>query len=549
MKLFALEEIKETEVDIEEHQEEGIDGLNIEETVDEYRDDFRVATESVNAAICNLSIVDQIKTSVESKKIASPEYFITIENINLYMKSISSNLGLKIKVPSIEDFKNPYGTETCHEIVIEGFMDVVRSIWEKIKQFFKEFFNKIKLFFKRLIRADLDMHEYEEHLEKVMARVKTSKKDEINGEFIQSKLPEYLAGFRMESINTRFMLQIGKEKLSNLTNTCEGVNKNLKRFIEAVSFNIRDEYIEKLNRNERLENDDLYNLKTRLMGVYSEILPVVAISNNIPDSLLEDIQRDILEDTDKIRAHLLTEFKLDETDLPNNLNIGYFSFEDNLINYVTSYKEKNDKVKNTILTIENRNDLIKMYDFYKKYKKDFNVSQADKHIESMGKIVDALIKDLENMDIKMMRKIDTQQNNQTRVDSSADYEDFKEGYIAGINNNQPEHDSSNIYKIGFYTGKEFLNTTDEDKKRNSTDEAIRQEYSKILNKLGISEANSSALDSEQKEIIKQCNSFLLNYLNSVQKLISVIYSDLYGDYIKCKYELLKYIFKSADLYK
>ena len=179
MKLFALEEIKDRKLDVEEESREerdGIDSLDVEETVDEYRNDFRVATESVKTAISNLSIVEQIKNSVESKKIASPEYFITIENVNLYLKSISSNLGLKTKIPSMEDFKNPYGTETCHQIVIEGFMDVVRSIWEKIKQFFKEFFNKIKLFFKRLVRADLDMREYEEYLERVIGKVKLSRK-------------------------------------------------------------------------------------------------------------------------------------------------------------------------------------------------------------------------------------------------------------------------------------------------------------------------------------------------------------------------------------
>lgn len=556
MKLFALEEIKETEVDIEEHQEEGIDGLNIEETVDEYRNDFRVATESVNAAISNLSIVEQIKNSVESKKIASPEYFITIENVNLYLKSISSNLGLKTKIPSMEDFKNPYGTETCHQIVIEGFMDVVRSIWEKIKQFFKEFFNKIKLFFKRLVRADLDMHEYEEYLERVIGKVKLSKKDKIEGQLIDSKLPEYLADLDLNSINTNFMLQVGRQKLHNLTEICNYVNNHISKFVENVCKDIKDNYVEKIHGNQDYTESDLKILAENLTSYYRDILPVLLTERNIPVGFLEDVQSSLYIDKDFNQCSGLTEFRLEQTKLPNNFNICYFLYINRYdpndpnsieyINYVASYSEKNASVRNNILTIEDKNDLIKMYEFYKKYKKGFNVSAADKNISKLSNIIDAVIDKLEKTDKYVMSSI----NNTEHVDRAI-YERvlkmFKDAVIAGHSQDEPTNLSDDIYQEGYQFGSDLIK-----RKERYSDKIISEKFEELVRtnpsfreRLGLPEMNDI---QERYVLVKYTNKLLLNYLNSVQKLIGIISSELYGSYIKCKYELLKYIFKSADLY-
>ncbi|NTW90407.1 MAG: hypothetical protein HGA35_00390 [Erysipelotrichaceae bacterium] len=215
-KLFSHEDL-DTEQGAENLIEAKIENSDIPDMTEVHETSIQVSVEGVLKASSDLYIVKDVQASLESKKLSSVEYFTSIENYSLFMKSISNNLGVSAKIPSMEDFKNPYGIKASHQFVMEGFTDFVRSIWEKIKSFFKDFFKKIMLFMKRLVNANLEMEEYEEYIESLMRNVKKSDKKNVEPIIVDSKLPSMLSDFGMEELTTDYLFTKGRDKLMNLS--------------------------------------------------------------------------------------------------------------------------------------------------------------------------------------------------------------------------------------------------------------------------------------------------------------------------------------------
>lgn len=547
VKLYSKEEL-ELDVNTKLSMDDKIEDVSINdvsEVLEEYKYDLKTATEGFKRSSNELFILDNIKTSIESKTLGSVEYFISIENYSLYLKSISNNLGIDTKIPSMEDFKNPYGTIASHGIVMEGFKDFIKSIWEKIKSFFKAFFKKIILFFKRLGNMDLQLDEYEEYIDDMIDNVKKSKKDRVDNITIESKLPKLLAEPGMDKVTSDFIFNIGERKLNNLVNVNNSFKEGLHKLLQELdSLNKEIEDIIKNSKTKDLNDlkSDISNKRKEYINILTKNIFKVSIDYNM---LPEKVEEDVIYSFggEKIyKDEMIVASLVDTSDvrnlLPKDFNIYMVSAEynvtDDLRNHkivISSDKERDIYVKNTITTIGNADNLIKFYNFYKKFSRGFNVKSLSSITNSAQDKIDHMVKGLEGS-----FKAALESNDNDAIVPATQMLDFgpnkhpkKEGHDDSFGNQNTEIDDETKKLID-----ENLNSLD-----NPADGSPGNNTDKTSD-------NTTDIDKDRKKVINELQKFLFSYLNSLQTLISDISINTVGTYQECKYELIKYIYKSAS---
>jgi hypothetical protein len=103
--------------------------------------------------------VQGMQAHLSVQKPCSAAYFTSLESYSPIVRSLGEKLGVR-HMPSMEDFKNPHAAKDAHNFAMEGFREMISKAWEKIKSFFRDFFKKISVFVRRLIKANLDLESY-----------------------------------------------------------------------------------------------------------------------------------------------------------------------------------------------------------------------------------------------------------------------------------------------------------------------------------------------------------------------------------------------------
>lgn len=527
-KLFAGEDF-DIELPTSQTIEAKIENSDIPDIIETHETSIQVAVEGVLKATNDLYIINDIRASLESKKLSSVEYFTSIENYSLYMKSISNNLGIKTKIPSMEDFKNPYGAKTSHQFVMEGFMEFIRSIWQKIKSFFKDFFKRILLFFKRLVNANLEMEEYEEYIEGMMHNVKKSDKKNVEPIKINSKLPSMLSDFGMDSMGTDFLFSKGQTKLQNLSklinvltdkhivqfeSDLKDINTVISRkFVQGykplpdeardISSNARNMYINNFTKNLFASETTLNSLPER---VNSEVL------NNFDSNQLDDNNArfySIINDRD-VSETLPNNFNLylaisqyDTSNDQNNIRTGKMLIISNI--------EKNTHIANSMDTIGSRDNLLRFYEFYKKFSKDFKINKVNIRIEDFENSINTMIKSLERPFA-------------FALESESDDEPIF---------NSPEWHAK--YGAQIVERPDWVN-----------DDFVRNNprYSNSRNDNGPDIVDDVYRPQTRKEF-EHLQKFIFNYMNCVQSFLKEYSVNIAATGQECRYEMIKLLYKSA----
>jgi hypothetical protein len=527
-KLFASEEL-----DIEQPSapekliEAKIENSDIPDIVEFHEDAIQVAVEGVARASNELYILRDVKASIESKKLSSVEYFTSMENYSLYMKSVANNLGVRAKIPSMEDFKNPYGVETSHKIAMEGFMEFMRSIWEKIKSFFKDFFKRVMLFFKRLVNANLQMEEYEMYIEDLMHKVKRSDKNSVTQIKVDSKLPSLLGTPDIETMRSDYLITKGKQKLSNLSTF-------IKVFTGEIDKNFHPGFTAEMNslisklkdKSVVLTASDVDNIRHRLADTFQTLFTNSVHFNNLPD----DVQNDIMNafDSSEIKGSSFFSAIPDKNPnqmLPRDFNIYHvkcdFAVSETSNSskvLITSNSERNNITENNLETISSRENLLRLYDFYKDFSKTVKIEQVQKTVEKFDKEIDRLtttIRDpftiaTENVmptedDPFPVTATDEDESSSTISASQANDMLGAAGFTRRPNLDEPELD--------------FGNSGNNDKPTRHSKEVIDK--------------------------LEDLHKFIINYLNVIQVLLKEVSVGLMGIHQECRYEMIKYLYKCA----
>ncbi len=521
-KLFAGEDFEVEAKPLEQLIEAKIENSDIPDIVEFHEDAIQVAVEGVSKAANELYILQEVKASLESKKLSSVEYFTSVENYSLYMKSVANNLGIKSKIPSMEDFKNPYGVETSHRIAMEGFSEFIRSVWEKIKSFFKDFFKRIMLFFKRLTNANLQMEEYEMYTEDLMHNVKKSNKSSAEQIKVDSKLPALLATTDVEVMKTDYLLTKGKQKMSNLTQFTEKlygeIDKGLIKDFELNLNGLKDGV-----RSKSIQADDIDNIRHNFVEMFRKIFTIHIDYRALPDEVQSDVMS--MFSTAELSASNFYSIIPDrDTDaaLPKNFNIYHVAAEVQIDEttrtsklFICSNIERNNITENKLETISSRENLLRLYDFYKKFSKEIKIEKMGRQLQDLDKQIEDAFKVIKSTFSAALEAVDFSK-----------YEGFTSPTVK---------DATEV---------------DTDEARALADDL---EFSAVNQTASASASGPSPVEDgkqhifskEIREKLNDLSKFLTNLMNVIQVLLKDMSVGLLGTYQEVRYEMIKYLYKCA----
>ena len=527
-KLFAGKEFN-TDTVTPQTIDAKLENSDIPNISEEYDEHIQVAVEGFRRASNELYIVEDIQASLESKKLSSVEYFTSVENYSLFMKSIANNLGVKAKIPSMEDFKNPYGIESSHKFMMEGFKEFIRDIWEKIKSFFKDFFKKIMLFLKRLVNANLEMEEYEQYIEDLMHKVRTSDKSKVDPVKVDSKLPMFLSDFGSSEMNVDYLLTKGRQKLSNLVGLSDVmIEKAIPGLVSNVG-NVTNDIKNNFKKGYNPLPSHIKEFTSLQRDRYlASLRNIFTFGTNIK-SLPEDVHRDVLSifDSNQLEEQnteflSLIEDRNKMASLPNGYNMfltisNYDVTNGNETNrtakiFISPSFEKNTHAQNSMYTITDKNNLLKFYDFYKTFSKGVKINRIEDRLEKMHDVVHKMINDLENPFKFALEAINV----------SGDDDD-----------DQPRRGV--IFTGGTSMIEEFEREQREQREQMSRQASQQPELSE----------QEGQLREQTKNEIKEFQKFVFGYMNSLQVFIKEFSVNVVGSYQECRYEMIKYLYKSA----
>lgn len=521
-KLFAGEDFEVEAKPLEQLIEAKIENSDIPDIVEFHEDAIQVAVEGVSKAANELYIIQEVKASLESKKLSSVEYFTSVENYSLYMKSVANNLGIKSKIPSMEDFKNPYGVETSHRIAMEGFSEFIRSVWEKIKSFFKDFFKRIMLFFKRLTNANLQMEEYEMYIEDLMHNVKKSDKSSVEQIKVDSKLPALLATSDVEVMKTDYLLTKGKQKMDNLTQFTEklygDIDKGLMKDFERNLNGLKNGLTSKA-----IQAADIDNIRHSFVEMFRKIFTIHIDYRALPDEVQSDVMS--MFSTAELNASNFYSFIPDrntDATLPKNFNIYHVSADVEIDQtnrtsklFICSNTERNNITENKLETISSRENLLRLYDFYKKFSKEIKIEKMGRQLQDLDKQIEDAFKVIKNTFSVALETVD-----------SSKYENATSLVVK---------DATEV---------------DTDEARALVDDL---EFSPVNRTASASASGPAPVEDGKKHIfskeirekLNDLSKFLTNLMNVIQVLLKEMSVGLLGTYQEVRYEMIKYLYKCA----
>ena len=520
-KLFAGEDFEVEAKPLEQLIEAKIENSDIPDIVEFHEDAIQVAVEGVSKAANELYILQEVKASLESKKLSSVEYFTSVENYSLYMKSVANNLGIKSKIPSMEDFKNPYGVETSHRIAMEGFSEFIRSVWEKIKSFFKDFFKRIMLFFKRLTNANLQMEEYEMYIEDLMHNVKKSNKSSAEQIKVDSKLPALLATPDVEVMKTDYLLTKGRQKMGNLTQFIEKlygeVDKGLMKDFELNLNGLKDGV-----RTKAIQAADIDNIRHNFVEMFRKIFAIHIDYRALPDEVQSDVMS--MFSTAELNASnfysIIPDRDTDAT-LPKNFNIYHAAAEVQIDEtartsklFICSNVERNNITENKLETISSRENLLRLYDFYKKFSKEIKIEKMGRQLQDLDKQIEDAFKVIKNTFSVALEAV-----------------------------------NSSRYEGAYHNVKDAADVESDDARKLADD----TEFSSVNQTASASAAGPAPVEDGKKHIfskeirekLNDLSKFLTNLMNVIQVLLKDMSVGLLGTYQEVRYEMIKYLYKSC----
>lgn len=581
-KLFALEEIKEDLTGIPPRKKNDSDEPKITDIdTDDYVQDLEMIMEAFKTASNDLKLVGTMAATLNSKKPASVAYFASLESLTPFVQNIADNLGMKGKIPSLETFQSPMAFDACHDVALEGFFDYIKKIWEKIRSFFVAFFKKMMLFFKRAFNASLELDEYEQYLDDLIARIRRDKAEiSDNKAKVTSRLPSVIANPGMEEVNAEFVVTHGRNKLNKLTQAINDVYvtrllSHGKKGMGVVSEQIED-FIDTIKKPEiSLEEliGEAGKIEALIDEVMSGVLPnLVGKDDRLPESVYNDIQHQFTRaelDDLKDKGRCMFEPEDLSGSLPKNFNAYYFYLPASKV-YLTSTVEEVQNVSDQLGAITTRERLFDFYDFYKKYSKAISYKQLDRSLDEVSDDIDDIVS------VMHKKYADTLENIYRKKPQSSGIRTVEQAFDAIFKHSKELDEQINKAEAGepyvrkmneFKTMRSVIagavNATghaEESYLYNEGNEAAarnlirgkEEEYIKAVNSIVNQEGGDSSMNADdQKEklkVLEDLQKFILNFLTTFQVFLKEAANNLVGVYQQARYDMAKYIYDTCKLY-
>jgi len=322
--------------------------------------------------------------------------------------------------------------------------------------------------------------------------------------------------------------------------------------------------------------------------------------NSLPDDAYDTLQSNFTrEDLEGLSISSL----VDDTDIYNSLpkNFNAYTFIKAPSVVITSITQSDENVSNKIKPINNVENLIRFYEDYKKYRKDFSIKKFANSINELEDLLQESVTIMRNNSHRLLEDLDSllktssgidQQTKQEAIISDIVLDMIKSKRVAesGFQDELLVHITSLHITSGGSVGEEevtnVVNSADhaltayymakpfeESKRRveafqamlntiafakiHGVKDSVSLIFNSVKSKITDSEVNrlngsdeiTPELVRELKESINYLQKFITNYFTSMQNMISTMTTNLAGLNTELSYELAKYIYANAKLYK
>lgn len=562
--------------------------------------------EQTVTALETLQVVRGSYASLEASTFGQEGYWDKLEAARSLQDTLARRMGVKHFVASTESFCSPHAAKACHEVALEGFTEMIAKAWAKVKDFFKEFFRRVGIFFKRLVHADMDYQSYEKYTEKKIADIRRAKMELKVPVMVKTKLPYYLADAGMESIDSDFVLNQGNAKFIRLAKKLAEVDSVLGGGAMAQSLDsFKAELSAFFTSYQNLASADTSALQsdadklrlsaaTLFHGIYSHQVPRL---QDLPSEVMQSIDGFFdKEDYDHPSFRLLSVHPLDGgtwESLPRGAN-AYIGQSISKGTCAAHHLEDDTHVKREIMPIASSANLQKFYDDFKRTAKTVNSAKTSAAMDKIDKVIMDMVSTIEKKFVPITKQAQTQGGLPTLEDMEVwcnklrikSYEDS----ARATNLSDPNADDRDANPLEvtraadeFYRDDVVLRKISAsdiafnlvsvigrpeslEEKQAKYDElrvgtaggkkpfidflnylAARFKIEKVNTSAG-SQANEDNAIKSAKETIESLNRYLLNLLSSLQQVYQGVTTTFYALFVELRFELLRYIYESARQY-
>lgn len=529
--------------------------------------DIEFATEHFSEITSKLQTTELIRGQLANRKLASMEYFITLESYTPILETIAGNMGVKVHVASLEDFSSEYSSKAAHTVAMEGITDFIKNLWKKLKEVMSQFFRKVREFVRRLVNANMEIDSYEKYVPAMISKIKSEKLKLLdNTPTISSKLPAMVAYEGMDKIDSDFMLTSGLRSLEALTDV---INNQVKLGLRQVSsidlVKVRKsiEAIVDIDYSQPNCMDKVNQLRMELdlsiSSIAKTLLPIPYEANDLPDDAYESLSNSaVMGKLSEMDIRGLSDNLDPHYSLPKGFN-AFIALDLPKKVYSTSTTSYDNNVDDRMNPLGSVESISRTYDFYKKFTKQINVRELDTIIGNTEKEIDSTIKVMAGKYMTLLDKLDNLEV------GGVTKQNIAEGHVTFL---LPEIKNSGK----LYMEITHLDSTLSDHLANDeiqqaiialTDKSNFTETLKkldaIYERLGLTEEfiahmNSvlPSFDAEAKKQLKialdENQKFILSFFQALQVLLRGLSGSLVATYTECRYELIRYIYQSAKRY-
>ena len=541
--------------------------LEPEDYTDEY---FEVANEHFNDILFKQKLVYDLQNKYETIDTNSKEYFLGLEDRSIMLESIASNLGVKVLVPATESITTVALASDSKVLAMEGIVEFLKKIWEKIRDFFRSFFKKVKDFIRRLARADLDIDTYEQYIPKMLSKIRAQKLAIRDTTPVNSKLPNMVKARGISSFDSSYVLNqtsyvarnfqhaVNDIIVNSMKNMVQGKNNGLTEVVNRLN-NITIEAVTKNNELSNILGDSV----AAVHHIGSTFSKHQVYPKDLPPDVHEKAAEFILRNDAKIMFKSMIDTSSDNDRLPYYFNVfGLFStseapvdedvdkieqFSNNFGYSIISSKEDAHAPRVTIPPISTSDNLHTFYDAYKEFKSRTDIKQLNRLVETLDKDIS---RSLSLMSGTVSKKMDEVEKGLGITNSSTDkvaaimLRIDNEGVNLGDNLPINLQSIAGDYRVIKAVYKNTRKDSDKGELVNFLSdnmEFTNYLYNTFNDDMGISEEDVKLY----KALIRAINTSLSRSFASLQQMIKCLGLDVPSLYIEMKFEMVKYIYESA----
>lgn len=546
-------------------------------------DSMQMALEATEGSLERLKTLQGMQGYLSDQKLCSAPYLNAMQSYSPVVMSLSGKLGVKC-LPSLEDFGNPYAAKDAHNYAMESFTELISKAWEKIKAFFRDFFKKIGLLLKRLVRANLDLESYEKYCDQLVAKLNANDAKITDQTPMDSDLPNLLAGKGDAKISSDYLLNQGTMKIINLLHKVDQLSMRGdggKLHTDLVNYHkVLKAFIEVDHTSDESFTQGVTALQeggsNMLEGMFKYKL---TDPQDVPAKAFQSLLQHY--DGKDIKSSGFTVWSIADpyspmADLPCGVNV-YLSHVNQSNFFITSSQEQGEFALKKLEPVSSLSNLVQLHKSYKDTLGKFNAKSMDKDVNEIADAVDKVLNLLQKDFAQLVQKNRPASFSysasylfyciKTLIAKHGDKDEIRQsvqGQVGEIAELVTANSSDYAEVLGYFNDI-YPNYAD---KKNHEEKGIAQ-LDAILNRWPgrggdvylkqfidflrnrYPELNQSGSSQETASRVAQLqvlNNFLVNLFLRIQSLYKSIATDFYTVLTKVRYAMIKYIYDSAKRY-